>query len=191
VAILSTAAAVCYQIDARASQFTVKALASGLISVIAHSPTFAIRDIAGEASFEPDSLAQASLWMSANPTGFELKDEVTNDERRVIHRVMHDEVLQSSRYPNISFESRQVSAVKLGENLYRATIVGNLTLHGVTRQITLPAQAAIGDDSIRAIGDFTILQTDFGMNIVSIANSTLRLKDELKLNFFIVARRKK
>jgi|SRR5579863_3566896 len=180
----------CYAIDSRASQFTVKAFASGLISVVAHSPTFAIREISGEAIFEPESMAHASMRMTADPLGMELKDETSGDERRAILKVMHQEVLESSRYPSIVFQSRRINAAKLGDHLYLSTIEADLSLHGITRQVTLTAQTVVGDDTMRAIGDFTIQQTDFAMNIVSIANSTLRLKDELKFNFFIVARRK-
>ena len=178
-----------YKIDARASQFTVKAFASGLISVVAHSPTFAISEIAGEVTFEANSIDQASVWMNIDPSGLRLKDEVTSEERRIIATVMHQEVLESLKYPSITFESRRVSTTKLGENLYRVAMVGDLTLHGVTRQVSLTAQAVIGEDTLRCIGEFTILQTDFAMNIVSVAGSTLRLKDELRLGFFIIARR--
>jgi polyisoprenoid-binding protein YceI len=187
---VSTAVMLRYQIDSKASQFTAKAFASGLISVIAHSPTFAIREIAGEVTFEANTVDQASIWMNIDPAGFELKDEVTKEDRKIIDTVMHQEVLESIKYPSISFESKRVSSSKLGENLYRVSIVGDLTLHGVTRPVSLTAQAVIGEDTLRAIGDFTILQTDFGMNIVSVAGSTLRLKDELRLGFFIIARRK-
>ena len=184
------ATTVCYQIDEGASQFTVKAFASGLISVVAHSPTFAIREVAGEITFEPGTLAQAAVWVAINPAGLQLKDEVSSEDRKIIDTVMHHEVLESSKYPNITFESRRTAATKLGENLYRVSIVGDLSLHGVRRQVTLHAQTVVGEDTIRAIGDFTILQTDFGMNIISVAGSTLRLKDELKLGFFIIARRR-
>lgn len=186
----TTVPTIAYQIDARASQFTVKAFASGLISVIAHSPSFAIREIAGEVRVNSPSFADASVWMMINPAGLQLLDEVTQEDSRVINRVMHYEVLESAKYPNISFESRRVTVAKLGENLYRASIVGDLTLHGVTRSVTVYAQTVISEDTIRAIGDFTILQTDFGINIVSVAGSTLRLKDELRMGFFIIARRK-
>lgn len=190
MATLPQAAKVCYEIDARASQFTVKAFANGLISVIAHSPTFAIRDITGEVIFEPESIAQASLQMIANPLGLELKDEASKDDRRTIQKVMQQEVLESFRYPHIVFQSRRVSAAKLADHLYLATIVGDLSLHGITQPVTMNAQTVVGDETIRAVGEFTILQTSFGINIVSIANSTLTLKNELKFNFFIVARRK-
>lgn len=45
-----------FAIDARAALFTAQACASGITSVVAHSPKFAIRDIVGDAHFLPDSM---------------------------------------------------------------------------------------------------------------------------------------
>ena len=50
-----------YAIDPRASQFTVQAFASGLISAVAHSPKIAIRDWSGNVSFVPESLKKCQF----------------------------------------------------------------------------------------------------------------------------------
>ena len=39
-----------YVLDKSASRFTVRAYASGMLSVLGHNPTIAIRDFSGEAS---------------------------------------------------------------------------------------------------------------------------------------------
>jgi polyisoprenoid-binding protein YceI len=67
--------------------------------------------------------------------------------------------------------------------------MGELTLHGVTRSHSFVSQVAIGTDSFRAYGEFTILQTDYGIKVASIAGGTLKLQDELKCTFYTVARR--
>ena len=40
-----------YRLDPVRSRFTVQAFATGLLSFLAHSPTFGVRDFAGEMSF--------------------------------------------------------------------------------------------------------------------------------------------
>ena len=50
-----------YAIDPKASQFTVQAFASGLISAVAHSPKIAIREWTGTVNFIPDTLSDAKL----------------------------------------------------------------------------------------------------------------------------------
>jgi hypothetical protein len=40
---------------------------------------------------------------------------------------------------------------------------------------------------LRASGDFSLNQTDYGIKLVSVAGGALKLKDELKFSFEIVA----
>lgn len=87
------------------------------------------------------------------------------------------------------FENSEVTAVKVNENLYGATIVGKLTLHGVTRPHSFNAQVVVGEDSLRGYGHFNVRQTDFGIQIASIAGGTLKMKDEVKVAFFLIARK--
>jgi hypothetical protein len=47
-----------------------------------------------------------------------------------------------------------------------------------------------GEDTLKAQGSFSILQPDYGLKIASVAGGTLKLKDELKCAYFIIARRR-
>ena len=42
---------------------------------------------------------------------------------------------------------------------------------------------------LRASGEFTVRQTDYGIKPVSVAGGALKVKDELKFSFDIVARK--
>jgi polyisoprenoid-binding protein YceI len=97
-----------------------------------------------------------------------------------------NELVESARCPEIVFESATVSA----DANNRVEILGNLTLHGVTRRERVPAQFAVTGDILRAYGDFSIRQTDYRIKLASVAGGALKLKDELKFTFDIVAGRK-
>jgi polyisoprenoid-binding protein YceI len=178
-----------FVIDSKASLFTVQALASGIAAVVAHSPKFAIRDIDGAAAYVPGSLQNASLRMTINVASLEIMDEVSRADRREIDRVMFDEVLEKNFYPNVEYKSSRITAVKTGENMYRVNIAGDLTLHGATRGMGLESQVVVGADTLRAQGSFTLMQSDYGLKIASVAGGTLKLKDELKFSYFILGRR--
>ena len=64
-----------YAIDPTASQFTVQAFASGLISAVAHSPKITIRGWTGGVSLVPDTLTEAKLKVvvSASPRSLEVR----------------------------------------------------------------------------------------------------------------------
>jgi len=178
-----------YVIDTRASQFTVQAFASGLISAIAHSPKIAIRDWTGTVQMSSTALDGCILKVRVKSASLEVLDELADSDRRELHRVMNRDVLESSQYPEIVYDSTQVSAEKLKDDLYRLNVRGRLSLHGVSSDQDFVAQASLGVDSARAYGSFTLLQSDYNIRIASIAGGTLKLQDELKFTFYVVARK--
>jgi len=185
----TSSASIRYMVDTRTSQFTVQAFASGLIAAVAHSPKIAIRDWTGMVQMASPKLEGASLKVRVKPASLEVLDELSDADRRELHRVMNREVLETAEFPEIVYDSTEVTADKLKEDLYRLNVRGRLTLHGVSNDHDFVAQASLGVDSVRAYGSFSLLQTDYNIPIASIAGGTLKLLDELKFSFYVVARK--
>src|SRR5262249_12625580 len=120
-------------------------------------------------------------------SGLELQDDVNAKDQQEIERLMRDEVLETARYPEIVFATTGVSGNKLGDTMYRLKITGNLNLHGVTNPCVMDAQVWVMPDSLRAQGEFPLRQTDYRIKLVSAAGGTIKVKDELKFSFDIVA----
>jgi len=186
---VTTAVTVHYAIDKSSSSFTVRAFATGMLSSFGHNPTLAIRNFEGELEFSPDAIGASSLKIQARADSLEVMDDIKSKDRQEMESMMNKSVLETDKYPEISFVSTSVSASTLGENRYQANLNGNLTLHGMTRPVTIPTQVTLMGDMLRAGGQFSLLQTNFGITLVSVAGGTLKLKDELKLAFDIVARK--
>jgi polyisoprenoid-binding protein YceI len=94
-----------------------------------------------------------------------------------VQRSMQERVLESSRFPEISFTSDSVKAVSKDSWL----VSGRLMLHDEVKPISVSVHRA---DS-RYIGTVTIKQTDFGIQPISGAGGTVKVKNELKINFTI------
>lgn len=172
------------------SRFTAQAFAGGLLNVFGHDPVIEIRDFKGEAEFEPDTLSQGKLRLTVNPASLAVGGEIKEKDRHEIERMMQDEVLESAQHPEIVFKSSSVTASRLGKGRYRARIIGDLTMHGVTQKnIWIQAEVTLSDESLRAQGGFTLKQTDYKLKLVSVAGGALKVKDELKFSFDIVARK--
>ena len=178
-----------YLIDKSSSRFTVRAFATGMLSSLGHSPTFAIRDFAGELEFSPDAPAASSLRLAIKADSLEVMDDIKSKDRQEMESTMNNTVLETAKYPEIAFASTSVSATQLGEGRYQAQLNGNLTLHGADAPGAIPAQVTLMGDMLRAGGEFPLLQTNYGIKPVSVAGGTLKLKDELKFAFDIVARK--
>jgi polyisoprenoid-binding protein YceI len=178
-----------YRVDAGRSRFIVRATATGLLSAFAHNPTIAIRDFAGEVLFDPAAPEASSLKLTIKPDSLELTDEVSEKDRREIERQMREDVLETGRFPEIVFETTGASIEKIMEGQYRTRVRGKLTLHGVTRNCDINTQLLAGGDTLRAHGEFSLRQSDFNIKLISAAGGTIKVKDELKFSFDVVARK--
>ena len=126
--------------------------------------------------------------MAIKAASLEVLDELRDTDRRELHRVMNQDVLESSRYPDISFESTEVKTEKVKDDLYKIKVRGRLSLHGVSNEHSFTAQVSMAADSARAYGEFSIRQSDYEVRIASIAGGTLKLQDDLKFSFYVLAR---
>jgi polyisoprenoid-binding protein YceI len=59
------------------------------------------------------------------------------------------------RFPTAKFESTKIEP---------AAITGKLTLHGVTKEITIPATITVSDAGVRIASEFTINRLDYGIS---------------------------
>jgi polyisoprenoid-binding protein YceI len=166
-------AAVAYRIDSGQSKFIVRALVGGLLSSFGHNHTIGIREFTGEANITPNSIA--------------VLDKVSASDKQEIETKMRNEVLETGQYATISFKSTNISADKTAEGQYDIQIWGDVTLHGVSKSIWFKGQMTLNGNTLRSKGEFALRQSDFKIKPVSAAGGTIKVKDELKFSFEIVA----
>jgi polyisoprenoid-binding protein YceI len=184
-----SATAVHYVMDARASRFAVQAFATGVLAAMGHNPTIGIRDFSGDVNFSPDALEGNGFHLSIKSSSLSVQNDISDKDRREIERLMNEQVLQTAKYPEIVYDVPGFIATKMGDTLYSAPLNGNLTLHGVTHSQPVIARVALFGDMLRASGDFTLSQTDYQIKLVSVAGGALKLKNDLRFSFEIVARK--
>jgi polyisoprenoid-binding protein YceI len=178
-----------YTVDGRSSRFTVRAFATGMLAAMGHNPTICVRDLKGEVDFNPERLTAGSFRLAIQASSLSVQDDISDKDRREIERIMNQDVLETAKFPDITYLSSTISIAKIGDMLFSATLNGDVTLHGVTRSQTIAARVAVLGSMLRASGEFTLNQTDYGIKLVSVAGGAIKLKDEIKFSFEIVARR--
>jgi polyisoprenoid-binding protein YceI len=183
------AVTVRYVIEAKGGNFTVRAFATGMLSVFGHNPTIAIPEFEGEILLNPGAIEQSSMRLVIRAASLTDTDDVSERDRNEINRTMHEQVLESDSCPEIVYECSRLTASKTSEGQYWAALNGELTLRGVTRTQPVSARVALNGDKLRATGDFSVRQSDYEIRPVSAAGGTIKLKDELKLSFDITARK--
>jgi polyisoprenoid-binding protein YceI len=179
---------VVYHIDAGVSRFTVRAFAGGFLAALAHSPTFAVRQYEGDVQFDGQTVA--GLTMTIQAPSLELTDDVSAKDQREIERIMHQEVLDDARFPQITYASppSATTVTPAGSGQFTVSMNGDILLRGVTRRQPITARLIAGPEMLRAYGEFSFRQTDFGITPFSGAGGTIKVKDEIKCAFDISAR---
>ena len=171
-----TAAASAQQhaIDVKKSVMTVHVFKSGVFSALGHNHEIAAPIAGGTVDL---TARQVELHTSART--LQVRDaEVSDKDRAEIQSTMlGPDVLNAEQHPEIVFRSSGVEPMGAGSWMVR----GNLTLHGETRPVTVEVR----ERDAHYVGTSRFKQTDFGMKPVKVAGGTVRVKDEVRIEFDI------
>jgi polyisoprenoid-binding protein YceI len=179
-----------YRLDSSQSKFIAHAMAGGLLWFKGHDHLLAVREFSGEAQLTPDQINHASLEITAKTGSMEETSSVfTDQQKQIIDKELREIVFQPDQYPEIVFRSTQVSGKKSAGDEYDLNITGNLTLHGVTHQITIPAKITFSGSDLHAVGEFSIDRADFKVKATSAVHGLVRVRDKIKFTFDIIGLR--
>lgn len=177
-----------FEIDAQRSKFMVQARRGGLAWFKGHDHMIAVRDFKGEAELTPDAPNPASLQMTINAASLEETSDVfTAQQKGIINKELKEIVLETAKYPEITFRSTDVQG-QLKGGQFDIKITGDITLHGVTRHIVIPATVSVENGSLHAKGEFELDRSKFNVKATSAFHGMVRIKDSLKFTFDIVGR---
>src|ERR1044071_2563061 len=190
VALAVPPATVTYNLDASQSKFMAHANRSGLLWFKGKSHHLAASDFSGQVELTPETITPASLHLVVKAASLhETGAAFTDQQKQIIDKELKDIVLLPDQYPDITYQSTNVTAKGLGAGRYDVKINGNLTLHGVTRPVTIPATVTLNGSTLRATGEFSIDRDDYKVKATSAAHGLVRVDDDIKFEFDIVGRR--
>jgi polyisoprenoid-binding protein YceI len=96
-------------------------------------------------------------------------------------------VLDVARFAAVEFRSGKVEGRPISPGSYEVAVTGELSLHGVSKSLRLPARVELSADVIVASGRTALRQTDFGMEPVSVGG-VVKVRNELAVEFRVLAR---
>jgi polyisoprenoid-binding protein YceI len=179
-----------YRLDASQSKFVAHAFAGGLLWFKGHDHLVAARDFSGEAQITIDSVNPASLQLVVKSDSMaETNSVFTEEQKQIINKELHDIVLEPAKFPEIVFNSTEVTGHSLGNGKYSLNIGGDLSLHGITRRIVIPAEVVLTGNDLRASGEFSIDRSDYKVKATSAVHGLVRVRNKIKFTFDIVGRR--
>ena len=184
-----------YTIDEKESELVVKTWKEGVAAALAHNHLVQATDFAGEVSFDPAAPEAAKVSvtlkvasLSPDQTALRKKFGETaeiseGDRKKIAANMLGDDQLDAAKFPTISFVSSGASKDPKG-NL---VLTGKLTVHGVSREVSVPVTVAVKDHRLTGDGKLRFKTSDYGFKPYSAALGTIRNRDEVELVLHLVA----
>jgi polyisoprenoid-binding protein YceI len=179
-----------YAIDASQSTATIEVGKSGMFSFAAgHTHEVVASGISGTITVDIDDPARSTAHVTIDASTLKVtgKGESADDVPKVQATMLSAQVLDVQRYPQITFAATGIAVKNNQRGAIDAVVTGQLTLHNVTRSITVPVVARLEGQTLTATGRFPVKQTDYGMKPVSVGG-VVSVKDTVNVSFTIVAR---
>jgi len=157
-----------FRIQPEASEITFRAT-SRMMNAEGHFSRFS-----GDVVVDPATLTTGRITLTIDAasldTGIEMRD----------NHLRSSDFFDVTRFPTVAFQSVRVEAAGR-----RATVVGQLTLHGVTREIAVPIDVQITNTALVASGEFIVNRGEYAINYNSFVNP---IGNEVRVAFTFRAR---
>ncbi len=164
---------------APASRFEVKTGKAGLFGFAGHAHLIRARAFSGRVVYRPDMPSGSSVEIVVRADSLEVLTPPDSAEIRKVTQALRSEVLHVDQYPVMRFLATAVTAIAGG---FR--VQGRLTLAAVTQDVTADVQVEVGSDTLRARGQFSVKQTDFGIRPYRGGpGGTVRVADRVTISF--------
>lgn len=179
-----------YHFNSSNSSIEVNAYKEGVFSAFGHNHIIRANDVSGTVQFDPNHVDNSSVALQVRAASLAVvdPDASASDRQQVQATMLGPQVLDTARYPDISFRSTQVTDVKQQGGGWRVTLIGILQIHGTQRAVSFPLTVNVAGGELLAEGEVFVLQTDFGITPIKVAGGTVKVKDRLRIHFNIHAR---
>jgi polyisoprenoid-binding protein YceI len=130
------------------------------------------RTVTGEVS-GGESLSAVRGWVEAPVRSLETGDRKRD---RDLNKSM-----ESDEHPTMRFELTGVTPEQVAADSAAVTLNGTLRLHGVTREVRIPARLQLDGDHLRLRGDFPVDLGDYEIGGLSKMLGMLRMQEGIEV----------
>ena len=178
-----------YSVNAKESKLEIRVHRQGFLKAFGHDHLISAKQLSGQVRLVQSNLTESSVDLVVETRSLSVLDpaESEKDRREVQSTMLGEKVLDATQYPQIQFTSSSVRSVGQNEGATEIQVEGTLRLHGVEKPVVLPMRVHVEQGDLSADGEFSLLQSDYGIVPVKAGGGAVRVKDELRITFHIVA----
>ncbi len=182
-----------FVIDAKKSAIVIQVFKDGAAAALAHDHVVEAREFAGTISADAADPSTAKVEVTAQTASFVndegklrtkygLDGEISDKDRKAVEENMKSkDQLDVKGFPTVKFTSTSVTKAADG----KLTLAGKLTLHGVTKDITMPLDVKLSD-VVTGNASFRVKTSDYGIKPYSALLGAVKNKDEIVLHLHLV-----
>jgi polyisoprenoid-binding protein YceI len=161
-------------IDTARSTMTIRVYKTGVLSVLGHD-----HEISAPVARGTVDVPRRTVELHIETGALQVRDPKASgkDRQEIQTTMLGSEVLDEPQYKQIDFQS--TGAEGAGTGVWKVT--GKLTLHGMTRPVTLEVR----EKDNHFAGACQLKITDFGIKPVKAAGGSISVKDEVRIEFAI------
>ena len=112
-------------------------------------------------------------------------------EKALMQEHFNENYMESSEFPKAAFKGKMVPDGKIDlkkDGTYAVTAKGDLTIHGVTRQVEAPGTIVVKDGAVSARSVFEVAPDDYGIAIPAVVREniakSIRIEVEVDYELF-------
>ena len=106
-------------------------------------------------------------------------------EKALMQEHFNENYMESSKFPKASFLGTFTDPSKIDFNKdgnYQVIVAGNLTMHGVTKNVSIPATIHIANKKISGESKFDVKLADYNIQIPSVVAKQISEKVTISVN---------
>jgi polyisoprenoid-binding protein YceI len=182
-----------YKIVSEDSLAIIRAFSGGKMAHLGHDHVIASRDIQGFVLWSEElRQRRADLYIAVNAltvdepelrARYGMKSSPSDSDIEKTRHNMLNSSIESFRYPFIVISLTPVSPLASA-----LVVAAKISLHGVTRTETVAVAPRVSPAALRFTGNFSIKQSDYGIQPFTALGGLLVVRDELDISFDVYAR---
>jgi polyisoprenoid-binding protein YceI len=178
-----------YEIRPEASRVRVHLFKKGLLKGFGHGHELDWSRFSGSVRADWLQLGSASVELSVEAASLSEQNlDIGEGDRREIEETARSaRVLDAALHPQIRFRSTSVHVRHQDAAGALLDVSGTLEVRGVPRDLTVPVTVTLDGEGLRARGSVELRQSGFGIKPVSAALGTIKVKDEMRIDFELQA----
>lgn len=149
---------------------------TGKLSFYSHTPIENIEAVNNEAA--------AAVNGATGDVVFQVPIKSFKFEKQLMQEHFNENYMESDKFPKAEFKGKlDPSSVNFAKDgVYKTTVTGKLTMHGVTKDINVPGTITIKGGTATVDAKFNVKPADYGIKIPAVVASKIAEQIEITIN---------